>query len=150
EPDEPVSTVTDSRGEAAYVYRRLETTVRVQSPGHVTLSLPAETPRMAVRLRPGIAMDGVVTAPDGSPVPACRVRLESPSLVSPPSPITDQTGPTHPGLPDPAEAVTWRGGAGGFRARRVTGRPPADGPWRFQLAAGVTIAGAVTASGGAP
>src|SRR4029453_17020594 len=101
EPDEPVSTVTDSRGEAAYVYRRLETTVRVQSPGHVTLSLPAETPRMAVRLRPGIAMDGVVTAPDGSPVPACRVRLESPSLVSPASAITDETGRQPPGVPGP-------------------------------------------------
>ncbi len=147
---EPVTVVTDLEGEAAYTFRHLDTTIRVAAPGHVSLSLPAETPRMTVRIRAGRAADGIVLGPGGVPVPDCRVRIESGSLRNPVSVASDALGILHLGVLDPAEEVTLRFHAPGLPAHRITGRPPADAPWRFQLPGGVTLSGTVSGPDGEP
>lgn len=147
---EPVTVVTDLRGEIVYTFRHPDTTIRIASPGHVSLSLPAETPRMTVRLRPGLSIEGVVLGPDGAPVSDCRVRIESRSLRNPVTVVSDAIGAFSPGFLDPAEDVTLRFLAPALPGYRVTGRPPVDGPWRFQLPGGVTLSGTVSRPDGEP
>jgi RNA polymerase sigma-70 factor (ECF subfamily) len=147
---EPVTIATDLRGEVVYTFRHPDTTIRIASPGHVSLSLPAEMPRMTVRLRPGLRMEGIVHGPDGAPVSDCRVRIESGSLRNPVTVASDAGGVFSPGFLDPAEDVTLRFLAPGLPGYRATGRPPVDGPWRFQLPGGVTLSGTVSRPDGEP
>jgi hypothetical protein len=147
---ESLTVTTDLAGEATYTYRHLDTTVHIDWPGHVGLALPAETPLLTVRLRPGRPVEGRVVGPGGEAVSGCRVRFASGSLKVPVTAITDPAGAFNLGTLDPEEEVTARFHAPGLPAWRITGRPPPEGPWRFELPAGAAVSGKVFAPGGQP
>lgn len=147
---EPVSMVTDPRGEATYTFRYVDTTVRIALDGYVGLSLPAETPRMTVRLRRGRPVEGLAIGPGGSPAARCQVQVESASLKSPIMALADALGAFSLGLLDPSEEVTLRFRAPGLPAYRFAGRPPESGPWRFCLPDGVMLSGVVSRPDGKP
>jgi RNA polymerase sigma-70 factor (ECF subfamily) len=147
---EPATVVTDPQGEAQYTFRHPDTTIRISSPGHVGLSLPAVTPRMTVRLRPGLACEGEVLGPGGAPAPECRVRIESPSLRNPVTVTSDASGRFSLGTVDPDEEVALHLRAPGLPAYRFRGRPPRDGLWRLEIPAGFTLVGTVLDHAGKP